>query len=129
MTYARAPMSLKDATTRAAAALGDQGLADAVGVSASRVRKCKNPMLRDHLGIDRALAADIACARAGGGLPHFAALAQALRAAGVLHEQFFEARLRRDVSLALEQARAALAALEPYARPVAARDAMRRKPA
>jgi len=120
MTYARAHDSFAAATTRAIRAVGNDALARLVGRSPSRLRQCANPMKADSLTLDAALAADIATARAGEGLPHFEALRARLIAAGVLSP---EPEARRSVMLATAIRSAChmlLAAVEPEGKAVAA---------
>ena len=92
MTYRRDPDSFAAATTMCADAVGEHRLAEALSVSASRVRQCANPMRRDRLTIVQAAAADIAAARAGAGTPHFDELRRRLAAAGVLEAPGWQRR-------------------------------------
>lgn len=84
MTYRRIAGTPAAATSAAARAVGEAALAARLGVSASRVRQCANPERADALPWPRAIVADIACAAAGGGTPHFDHFAASLRAGGAL---------------------------------------------
>jgi hypothetical protein len=70
------------ATWAAMRALGGKRLAARLGTSVSWLHKTSNPTARQSLALDYALAADLACAEAGHGTPHFDAYERALVAAG-----------------------------------------------
>lgn len=84
MTYARNPDSPAWATTRCAQAVGEWRLAQALGISPSRVRQFTNPMRPDCPTLAQVIEADIAAARSGAGTPHYDLLHRRLAAAGVL---------------------------------------------
>lgn len=81
-TDACAPARFADATWAAMQATGPKRLAAALGTSVSWLHKTSNPTTGDCLSLDRALAADLACAAAGHGTPLFDAYERALVAAG-----------------------------------------------
>lgn len=84
MTYAREIESFEAATARAQQALTPERAAELAGCSTSLLRKCANPMDGHALSLPRAVALDIAAARAGAGCPHLEAFSAQLVAAGVL---------------------------------------------
>jgi len=79
MTYRRPAGTFAAAWTAIARLVG----ADALGISASRLRQLSNPMRGDSNVLELAVAADAAAARAGGGTPIFDLYSERLAAAGV----------------------------------------------
>lgn len=108
MTYRRADGSFAAAMT-ASLALGQEWLAERLGLSTSRLRQCANPMRRDSLPLHLAAECDVICAAAGRGTPLFDAYRRRLVEAGVLRES--DLRVERRTNRLVSACRAAAALL------------------
>jgi len=111
MTKRRAPLSIDAALTEIAAVLGWDGMADAVGKSASYLRRCGDPDCREELAHRHARTLDIAYRNAGGaGTPLNAWYVGGLEAAGALAPASGDLLLRQTAEVIREcgEAEAAL---------------------
>ncbi|HEY4136469.1 MAG TPA: hypothetical protein VGO34_14790 [Alphaproteobacteria bacterium] len=126
MTYRRTPGNFASAMTALLAAIcgrapgaileRQERFGAEIGVSASRLRQCANPMRSDSLPLHLACAADVACARAGFGTPLFEAYRRELMKAGAIRMGAIEGeahRLRKTLQLAAELIMRGLSGAEP----------------
>lgn len=107
MTYRRVEGSFAAAMTAALGA-GQDWLAEQLGLSASRLRQCANPMRSDSLPLHLACQCDILTAAAGRGTPLFDIYRRRLVEAGALRESHLRAERRTTRLLAACRAAAAL---------------------
>jgi hypothetical protein len=119
VTYLRPASGFSAAITRAKQLLGEEWLAERLGLSTSRLRQAANPMRPDGaLALRHALAIDLAAAREGQGTPIFESYRDQLMAQGALRPGASDARLIGCLRALAAMIAAALAPFEtqPQAR-------------